>query len=102
MGTHVIAVVTKFNKRDAVPRKSQNSTMKMKITVYHEGHHHCVPKINPNEAITVAEDVQKNRPISMELSKIPRQFQMDLLGYFVTMGQIEKQKRLLNICLTKD
>ena len=39
--------VTEFNYKDE------------ELTVYHEGHHHCVPKINPNEAITVAEDVQR-------------------------------------------
>ena len=38
--------------------------------------------------------MQKNRPISMELSKTPLQFQMDLLGYYVTMGQIEKVKEV--------
>ena len=38
--------------------------------------------------------MQKNRPISMELSKTPRQFHMDLLGYYVAMGQIEKMKEV--------
>ena len=28
------------------------------LTIYHEGHHHCIPKINPHEAITIAQDVQ--------------------------------------------
>ena len=30
----------------------------------------------------------------MELSETPRQFQMDLLGYYVTLGQIEKVKEV--------
>ena len=30
----------------------------------------------------------------MELSKTPQQFQMDLLGYYVAMGQIEKVKEV--------
>ena len=64
------------------------------LTIYHEGHHQCIPKMSPDEAITVAQDVQKNRPISMELSKTPQQFQMDLLGYYVAMGQIEKVKEV--------
>ena len=103
MGTHVTAVVTMFNEKDAVQRKSQNSTMKMKNSLFsNEGCHYCVPKINPDEAITIAQDVQKNRPISMELSKTPQQFQMDLLGYYVAMGQIKKAKEVANICLTKD
>ena len=41
-----------------------------------------------------AEDVQKNQPISMEISKTPQQFQMDLLGYYAAMGQIEKVKEV--------
>ena len=30
------------------------------LTIYYEGHHHRIPKINPHEAITIAQDVQKN------------------------------------------
>ena len=30
----------------------------------------------------------------MELSKTPQQFQMDLLGNYVTMGQIKKVKEI--------
>ena len=30
----------------------------------------------------------------MELSKTPQQLQMDLLGYYVTMGQIKKAKEV--------
>ena len=40
--------VTEFNHKDE------------ELTIYHEGHHHCIPKINPHEAITIAQDVQKN------------------------------------------
>ena len=40
--------VTEFNCEDE------------ELTIYHESHHHCIPKINPDEAITVAQDVQKN------------------------------------------
>ena len=40
--------VTEFNCEDE------------ELTIYHEGHCHCIPKINPHEAITVAQDVQKN------------------------------------------
>ena len=74
--------VTEFNCKDE------------ELTIYHEGHRHCIPKINLDEAITVAQNVQKNQPVSMELSKTPQQFQMDLLGYYVTMGQIEKVKEV--------
>ena len=71
MGTHVIAVVTMFNERHAMQRKSEFNCKDEELTIYHEGHHNCIPKINPDEAITVAQDVQKNQPTSMELSKTP-------------------------------
>ena len=60
MGTHVTAVVTMFNEKDAVQRKSEFNYGDEELTIFHEGCHYCVPKINPDEAITIAQDVQKN------------------------------------------
>ena len=37
----------------------------------------------------------------MELSKTPRQFQMDLLGYYVAIGQIKKAKEVAKHMLNK-
>ena len=40
--------VTEFNCKDE------------ELTIYYEGHHHCIPIINHLEAITIAQDVQWN------------------------------------------
>ena len=94
MGTHVISVVTMFNKRCSAKKVTEFNCEDEELAVYDEGHHHCIPKIKHDEAITVAQDVQKNQTISMKLSKTPKQFQKDLLGHYVTMGQIEKAKEV--------
>ena len=72
------------------------------LTIYHEGHHNCIPKINLDEAITVVEDVQKNQPISMELSKTRDNSKWIYWDIMFLWVKSRKQKRLLNMCLTKD
>ena len=79
-----------FNERDVVQRKSQDSTAMMKNSLFTMK----ATTIVFLKLTLIAQDVQKNQPISMELSKTPQQFQMDLLEYYVATGQIKKVKEV--------
>ena len=56
------------------------------ITAYHYGNHICWPKENKKKKLQYAEDATLNR----DLCKTPRQLKIDLIGYYLARGEIEK------------
>ena len=83
--------VTEFDRKDNV------------LTIYHQGKHTCTPKPNTEEQRQVAAEKRKELPpLNLELRNTPREFQIDLIGYYIATGQLEKVKSLRNYCHTKD
>ena len=56
------------------------------ITAYHYGNHRCWPKPNKKQQLQYAEDATLNR----DLCKTPRELKIDLMGYYLARGEIEK------------
>ena len=62
------------------------------ITAYHYGNHIYWPKPNKKQQLQYAEDATLNR----DLHKTPRELTIDLIGYYLARGQIEKAVEVIN------
>ena len=62
------------------------------ITAYHYGNHICWPKENKKKKLQYAEDATFNR----DLHKTPRELKIDLIGYYLARGEIEKAVEVAN------
>ena len=68
------------------------------MTIYHQGKHTCTPKPNVEEKRQVAaEKCKELPPLNLELRNTPREFQIDLIGYYIATGQLEKGKKLAEL-----
>ena len=56
------------------------------ITAYHYGNHICWPKENKKKKLQYTEDATLNR----HLCKTPTELKIDLIGYYLPRGEIEK------------
>ena len=56
------------------------------ITAYHYGNHISWPKQNKKQQLQYAEDATLNQ----DLRKTPRELKIDLIGYYLARGEIEK------------
>ena len=56
------------------------------ITAYRYGNHICWPKESKKKKLQYAEDATLNR----DLCKILRELKIDLIGYYLARGEIEK------------
>ena len=78
--------VTEFDQKDNV------------LTIYHQGKHTCTPKPNVEEQRQVAAEKHKELPpLNLELRNTPREFQIDLIRYYIATGQLEKGKELAEL-----
>ena len=68
------------------------------MTIYHQGKHTCTPKPNVEEQRQVAaEKCKELPPLNLELRNTPREFQIDLIGYYIATGQLQKGKELAEL-----
>ena len=68
------------------------------MTIYHQGKHTCTPKPNVGEQRQVAAEKRKELPpLDLELRNTPRDFQINLIGYYIATGQLEKGKELYKL-----
>ena len=78
--------VTEFDQKDNV------------LTIYHQGKHTCTPKPDVEEQRQVAAEKRKELPpLNLELRNTPWEFQIDLIGYYIATGQLEKGKELAKL-----
>ena len=68
------------------------------LTIYHQGKHTCTPKPDVEEQRQVAaEKCKELPPLNLELRNTPREFQINLIGYYIATGQLEKGKELAEL-----
>ena len=65
------------------------------MKVWHQGKHTCNLKPNAQEASKkLKEESKKRLPLSIQLRSTTREFQIDLIGYYIAIGD---QKRAIEI-----
>ena len=68
------------------------------LTIYHQGKHTCTPKPDFDEQRQVAaEKCKEMPPLNLEVRNTPREFQMDLIGWYVATGQLDKARELAEL-----
>ena len=68
------------------------------MTIHHQGKRTCTPKPNGEEQRQVAAEKRKELPpLNLEPRNTPREFQIDLIGYYIATGQLEKGKELAEL-----
>ena len=68
------------------------------MTIYHQGKHTCTPKPNvEGQRQVAAEKCKELPPLNLELRNTPREIQIDLIGYYIATGQLEKGKELAKL-----
>ena len=68
------------------------------MTIYHLGKHTCTPKPDVEKQRQVAAEKHKEiQPLTLELRNTPQEFQIDLIGYYIATGQLEKGKELAEL-----
>ena len=68
------------------------------LTIYHQGKHTCTPKPDLDEQRQVAAEKHKEMPpLNLELRNTPREFQIDLIGWYVATGQLDKARELAEL-----
>ena len=78
--------VTEFDWKDNV------------LTIYHQRKHTCTPKPDVEKQRQVAAEKHKELPpLNLELRNTPQEFQIDLIGYYIATGQLEKGKELAKL-----
>ena len=78
--------VTEFDWKDYV------------LTIYHQGKHTCTLKSDvEKQRQVVAKQRKEILPLNLELRNTPREFQIDLIGYYIATGQLEKGTELAKL-----
>ena len=78
--------VTEFDQKDNV------------LTIYHQGKHTCTPKPDVEKQRQVAaEKCKEIPPLNFELRNTLQEFQIDLIGYYIATGHLEKGKELAKL-----
>ena len=63
------------------------------MTIYHQGKHTCTLKPDVEKQRQVAAEKRKEiPPLNLELRNTPQEFQINLIGYYIATGQLEKGK----------
>ena len=61
------------------------------MTVMHQGRHKCQLKPDHKRQLEYAQE----QTLNIDLRKSPRKLKIDLIGYYLVQGDIEKKKKLL-------
>ena len=68
------------------------------ISIYHQGKHTCTPKPDLDKQRQVAaEKCKEMPPLNLELRNTPREFQIDLIGWYIATGQLDKARELAEL-----
>ena len=68
------------------------------MTIYHQGKHTCTLKPDVEKQKQVAaEKCKELPPLNLELRNNLREFQIDLIGYYIATGQLEKGKKFAEL-----
>ena len=68
------------------------------LTIYHQRKHTCTPKPDLDEQRQVVAEKRKEMPpLNLELRNTPREFQIDLIGWYIATGQLDKARELAEL-----
>ena len=56
----------------------------------------CTPDVEKQRQVA-AEKCKEISPLNLELRNTPQEFQIDLIGYYIATGQLEKGKELAEL-----
>ena len=68
------------------------------LTIYYQGKHTCTPKPDLDEQRqAAAEKCKEMPPLNLELRNTILEFQIDLIGWYVATGQLDKSRELAEL-----
>lgn len=65
------------------------------LTVWYQDEHNCKPKVNIKKAVNYTRNARRrNYPIEVSLRKTPKNFQIDLIGFFLATGKTQQAQEI--------